>query len=330
MGSAFPRQYHLVLPANITNLLTLARDEPSCRRTLDLPFRHIIAWAYPLANADAAWANGYSPSERATDYRELYDLTRYLLTNYNNSGKTFYLGHWEGDGYLVPWTTNASAVTIQGMIDWLNNRQQAIDDAKAATLYSNVAVYGYAEANRVRDAMLNGPTNNQRVIDSVIPYVTNLDYLSYSSYDAMNLSTADLYATLDYMESKLPGNKAGQVPGERIWIGEYGWGNYSTAAQEPLTRSYLQRLLNYRQGALPFLLFWEIYNNETNQNFCLVDSNGVKVASYYLHQRFINQRAPAGRPVPGEEFTLAHPTLSLPPSSAPCSTPRYPRPWLWR
>ena len=33
----------------------------------------------------------------------------------------------------------------------------------------------------------------------VIPYVTNLDYLSYSSYDAQKLSAANLYATLNYM-----------------------------------------------------------------------------------------------------------------------------------
>ena len=58
-----------------------------------------------------------------------------------------------------------------------------MDDAKSASVYSNVNVFYYAEANRVRDAMLNGPNNNVRMINDVIPYVTNLDYLSYSSYD---------------------------------------------------------------------------------------------------------------------------------------------------
>ncbi len=146
----------------------------------------------------------------------------------------------------------------------------------------------YAEANRVRDAMLNGPANNQRVINYVIPYVTNLDYLSYSSYDAMDLAASDLYATLDYMESKLPTNKVSAIPGQRIWIGEYGWGGFDSDQQEPLTRAYIQRLLNYGPKDLPYILFWEIYNNETNRNFWLIDSNNVKVASYYLHHRFIN------------------------------------------
>jgi len=32
----------------------------------------------------------------------------------------------------------------------------------------------------------------------------------------------------------------------------------------------------------------EIYNNETDRAYWLIDSNGVKVPSYDLHQHFIN------------------------------------------
>lgn len=288
LGSDFSKQYHINLPSNVTNLLTLARDEPSCHQMLDMPFRHFVLWAYPFGNS---WPfDGYSASEAADDYKEMFDLTCYFLTNYNNSGKTFYLGHWEGDWYLLPnynTSTNPSPIAIEGMINWLNNRQKAIDDAKKAVQYTNVNVFGYAEVVRVLDA-LSGNTNiNQRMINKVIPYVTNLDYLSYSSYDVMNASAATLDSDLNFIESNLPTNKASVVPGQRIWIGEYGWGgSYSTAAQEPLTRAYIQRLLAW--GPLRFILFWEIYDNETNKNYCLIDSNNVKVASYYLHQRFIN------------------------------------------
>src|SRR5207248_4051008 len=115
--------YRYSLVPGITNLLTLSRDDPSCRRVLDMPFRNIIAWAYPISNGDAPFTDGnYSPIEQANDYRELYDLTRYFLTNYNNSGKTFYLGHWEGDGYLDVnnWSTNPGPAVLQAMIDWEN------------------------------------------------------------------------------------------------------------------------------------------------------------------------------------------------------------------
>ncbi len=260
-----------------------------------MPFRHLIVWAYPLANSADWWGGGYNAAKGAKDYKEMYDLTCYLLTNYNNSGKTFYLGHWEGDGYLRVnnWKTNPKAAKIQGMIGWLNNRQKAVDDAKAATACTNVYVYNYAECNRVRDAMFNDPTNNWRVINKVVPYITNLDYLSYSSYDAQRLSTSNLYATLDYMESMLPTDKASVVPGERIWIGEYGWGGNTVEAQEPFNRAYIQRLLNWNHNGrcLPFILFWEMYGNYNEggkTNFCLVDSTNTKVPSWYLHNYFIN------------------------------------------
>jgi hypothetical protein len=298
MGANFPGKYNTNLAPSVTNLMTLARNEPNCRTVLDMPFRRIIAWTYPLSNPDAPFQNGnYTATEAANDYREMYDLTRYLLTNYNNSGKTFYLGHWEGDGYLSVnnWSTNPPPAEIPAMVAWLNNRQKAIDDAKAATTFSNVNVFGYSEVNRVRDAMNNGTNNNVRSINYVIPYVTNLDYVSYSSYDAQNLSTANLYATLDYIEAHIPTNKAAVIPGERLWIGEYGWGKSQTSdQQEPTTRAYIQRLLNYPNHALPFILFWEMYDNEllsdgSDAFFCLIDTNNVKVPCWYLHNRFINQ-----------------------------------------
>ncbi|MDE3066326.1 MAG: DUF2341 domain-containing protein [Verrucomicrobiota bacterium] len=326
-------QRGVTLTPNITNLLTLARDEPSYRKVFDMPFRHYIIWAYPFANSDDWWGSGYNATQGAKDYGEMYDLTRYLLTNYNNSGKTFYLGHWEGDGYLKvnDWTTNPSPATIQGMIGWLNNRQQAVDDAKRDTVFTNVNVFNYTEANRVRDAMLDGPTNNQRVINYVVPYVTNLDYLSYSSYDAEDLSASDLHATLYYMQSMLPANKAGSVPGERIWIGEYGHGGWSTDSQEPFNRGYIQRLLNwnYNGQVVPFILYWEMYDNEAGKNFCLIDSNNVKTASWYLQNYFINDarlrvaqfKETHGRlPTDTEFVSLVSPLLDQPlPAPVPLS-----------
>ena len=245
------------------------RDEPSCRRVFDMPFRHYIAWTYPVGSS--WWPfDGYSSNERSIDYTQFYDLTCYLLTNYNHSGKTFYFGHWEGDGYLNAngWSTNPSPTAVQGFIDCLNNRQKAIDDAKASISHSNVDVFCYAEVNRVRDAMLNGPTNNIRMVNAVVPNVTNLDYVSYSAYDAQKLSTDNLYTTLDYLEAHLPTNKTSVIPGERVWIGEYGYANSgdTPAQQEPKTRGFMQRLINYGRQAIPFILFWEVYDNETNSD----------------------------------------------------------------
>ncbi|HTL55485.1 MAG TPA: hypothetical protein VL361_07385 [Candidatus Limnocylindrales bacterium] len=289
LGKEAERQSRVSLGPNITNLITLVRDEPSYHRVLDMPFQHFVMWAYPFGNS---WPfDGYSARERADDYRELYDLTCYLLTNYNNSGKTFYLGHWEGDWYLLPnynTSTNPSPVAIRGMIDWLNNRQKAVDDAKLATTHSGVEVFNYAEVNRVLDAMSGNTNINQRAINMVVPYVTKLDCISYSSYDVMDANATTLKSALDYMQTMLPTNKASVVQGGRLWIGEYAWGSLDNIIQEQNSRAYLQRLLSWNPGPR-FILFWEVYNNETNRAFWLIDSNNIKVASYFLHQRFINK-----------------------------------------
>jgi hypothetical protein len=323
LGKGMSGQYPgVTIPGNVTNLLTLVRDEPSTRRVLDLPFRHLLLWSYCFsASGDAAFTDGFSSTERAKEYAEMFAFSRYLLTNYNSSGKSFYLGHWEGDWYLLPGyntSVNPSPTAIQGMIDWLNTRQQAVDDAMRTTPHTNVAVYHYTEVNRVRDAMFNGPTNNQRLVNRVLPYLTNLDFVSWSSYDGMNLPTSELHATLDYIEAHLPTNKAPAIAGRRVWIGEYGWGGSNTSEQqEPPTRAYFQKLLPWSPR---FILFWEMYDNE-NKAYWLIDSSGNKTPCWHLHQRFINRarlltarfrEANARLPSDAEFAALLTPLLSQP------------------
>lgn len=290
LGKGLSGQYPGVsVPASATSLATLARNEPSCRRVLDMPFRHFLIWSYCFSAAgDASWNDGFSSSERQKEYAEIYEFTRHLLTTYNGSGKSFYLGHWEGDWYLLPGyntAINPSTTAIQGMIAWLNARQQAVDDAMRDVPHTNVSVFHYTEVNRVRDAMVNASTNNQRLVNAVLPAVTNLDFVSWSSYDGMNLDKTTLNATLDYIQARLSTNKASVIPGRRVIIGEYGWGGSNTSAeQEPLTRQYLVKLL---QWSPRFILFWEMYDNESKA-YWLIDSTGAKTPCYDLHQRFAN------------------------------------------
>jgi len=281
--------YGITLPGSVYDLATLAKNEPSYHHVFDLPFHHYVLWTYCFSSSsDAYWKGGISASQRQNEYNEIYAFATYLLTNYNNSGKSFYLGHWEGDWYLLPnynATVNPSAQAIAGMIDWLNIRQQAVDDAMRNNPHANVSVYVYTEANRVRDAMLNNASSNQRVINLVVPGVTNLDFVSWSSYDGMDLPAGDLWATLNYMESHLSTNKAAAIPGRRVLVSEYGWGGTQDSnAQEPLTRAYLQKLLPWSPR---FILFWQLYDNESKA-YWLIDSNHLKTPCYYLHQNLAN------------------------------------------
>ncbi len=112
----------------------------------------------------------------------------------------------DGHAQAQPLTKQRHPTAIQGMRDWLNTRQQAVDDARRETPHTNVNVYAYAEVNRVRDAMLNGPDNNQRLVNQVLPAVTNLDFVSWSAYDGQDLDPEELHRTLDYIESHLATN----------------------------------------------------------------------------------------------------------------------------
>ena len=140
IASGYWGKYGIPQNSSITSLKGLVSAEPSCRQVFDMPFRNYVLWATAFSTALPDWKNGYtSTSDQNNDYREFYDLTRYLLTNYNNSGKSFFLGHWEGDGYLnvtvngVAWATNPPPQWTSGFAAYLNNRQKAIDDAKAST-----------------------------------------------------------------------------------------------------------------------------------------------------------------------------------------------------
>ena len=153
--------------------------------------------------------------------------------------------------------------------------------------HTNVAVFVYTEVNRVRDAMINGSGSNQRLVNQVLPAVTNLDFVSWSAYDGQDLPASELTRTLNYIESQLSTNKSAAIPGKRVFVGEYGWGgSLSSTAQEPRTRAYVQRLLEW---GTPFVLFWEIYNNEAGKSFWLIDSSGRRTPCYDFHQRFANR-----------------------------------------
>ncbi len=296
----------------IGSLTDLARDEPSHRRVLEMPFAYYVIWTYPFAKGN--WHKGFAPADQAAEYRELHDFACYLLKTYNHSGKTFLLGHWEGDWSLrgTGNTADEARVTpaaLQGMIDWLNVRQRAIDDAKRDTPHAGVGVYQYTEVNLVRLAMQGRKT----VCNDVLPK-TAVDFVSYSSYDTQS-DPEGLRAALDYIAARLP-PKAG-LTGRRVFIGEYGYAadRFPPARQDEMSRRTIRAALAW---GCPLILYWEMYNNEIDKQgrqrgFWLIDDKGVKQPIHRTHERFyawarqyvaeFSRRA--GRKPSADEFSAA-------------------------
>lgn len=286
------RKQYPDLPADpkIRSLADLARLEPSYRTVLGMPFSHILLWTYPF---DAGWwADGLSDDEREKTYRQHYDLTAYLLRTFNGSGKTFYLGHWEGDWHLHPGydpSKDPSDVMIRGMAEWLNARQKAIEDARRDVPHRNVAVYGYTEVNLVQKAMKGGKT----LTNDVLP-LTSVDFVSYSSYDSLTNDPATvgdrLKAALQHIENRLPPKRG--IEGKRVFIGEYGFPKqyHTPENQEKLSRAVCRAALEW---GCRFALYWEMYCNEkiegVHRGFWLIDDRGEKQPVYHMHARYYRE-----------------------------------------
>jgi hypothetical protein len=267
---------------NVKTLADMAERDPATRAVLDMPFSDYILWAYSNDSKD----DPFNPANLAGDYQQLHALAKDLLTRYRGSGKTFYLGNWEGDWHLLHTDPNyvPSQAEVQRMIDWVNTRQRAVDDAKREVPPQGVNVFYYLEVNRVEDAM----AGKIRVTNAVLPR-TPVDYVSYSSYDAIHGDIeTDLPRALNYIESKLP-LKPG-VPGKRVFIGEYGFASvsYGPVQQDALSRRVMRAGLDW---GCPFVLYWEMYNNEikdgVQQGYWLIDNHGVRQPLYFTQQRFL-------------------------------------------
>jgi hypothetical protein len=265
------------------SLAERAERDRDVQTVLHLPFAHYFLWASPLS---APYGDGtaFDPARLESQRREIYDLTSYLLEAFNGSGKTFYLGNWEGDWLLtgVDPKKVPDERTVQNMIAWGKTRQQAVDDARRDTPHQNVAVYHYIEVNRVRDAK----EGKVRVTNKVLPE-TNPDFVSYSAYDAQGPQVEKaLPELLDYIQSQLK-PKPG-LPEKRVFIGEYGLpatrkDSGGPAAQDLVVRRVLRTALRWE---CPFVLYWQMYDNE-KAGFWLIDNKNAKQPAYFTHASFL-------------------------------------------
>ncbi|MDR2774699.1 MAG: hypothetical protein LBC19_08165 [Tannerella sp.] len=201
----------------------------------------------------------------------------------------FYIGHWEGDWLLLGSFSftqeRIDPVRIQGMIDWYNIRQKAIDDAVNATV-SDTEVFQCLELNRVIPAMEN---RFDQVVNKVLPYV-DVDYVSYSSWESTNGGYEyqelknTLFNTLDYIEKNMKAKE--RLKGKRVFIGEYGFPQYDY----PGKQAYCS--LNVMKAGIewgcPFILYWEMYDNE-GRGYHMIDKNNVEQPVYKVHQAFYEE-----------------------------------------
>lgn len=258
-----------------------ASDSKGLETALSLPFSHYFLWF----RSGYLWRDGFDEKEKAEEYRQTFAFAQKILNDPRLSGKKVFLGHWEGDWYLVPEgkaDSEASDTAIQGMIEWLNIRQKAIEEAKKSHPKSQVALYHYAEVNRVRDAMVE---KKRRMVTHVLPYV-DVDYVSYSAYDVQQEGQKTINDTLDFIQSKL--RKASRSQEKRVFIGEFGiWLEQAGSEQNQvkMNKDFVRKFVGWGS---PFMLYWSMYNTAKNKNigrsFGLINEKNIKTEFYHSLQ----------------------------------------------
>ncbi|MFZ4766640.1 MAG: hypothetical protein ACOYMN_16935, partial [Roseimicrobium sp.] len=265
-------------------LAEVASKEPTHRAVLDMPFRDFFLWAYPFTTHGAA--GQFPPAERALEYREMYDLACHLLRTYSGTGKSFYLGHWEGDWHLRPHFDPKQPIPpdyAANFIAWLKVRQQALDAAKRDTPHERVWLWHYTEVNLVQPFLAGGSC----LTNDILPQV-DIDYVSYSAYDSLQGEIRkDLPAALNYIEAQLRPKPS--IPGKRVFIGEYGFPARRYSPEEQ-NRKSIETMIAGIEWGCPFVLYWELYDNEGTAaqpgGFWLINDRNEKQPVWHTHRRF--------------------------------------------
>lgn len=280
---------------SVRSTVDLLKNEKEYQKIFDMDFKYVFMWVHTLTGIK--WGKPMSSPDKLAIYKEIYELTEYLLTEYNGTGKTFMIGNWEGD-----WLLHGSGKRnidpgdekIEAMKQWFQIRQAAIDDAKRKVAHDGVEVFYYVEVNLAKKGM-----KGERCITESILADVNPDLVSYSSYestknhpnyDSLKNTVAPL---MDYMESKL--QPKDNIPFERrVFIGEYGTQvskKNTVEDQSNQTKEIMQLALELN---LPFALHWEFYNNEyaedgRSKGMSMISEEGEFKPVYYLHKNYYEQ-----------------------------------------
>jgi hypothetical protein len=278
------------------DIMQVIEQIPDYEQIFNMDFKYFFFWIHTATGVK--WKKGISKKEEIELYEEMFNFTKYLLEKYNDTGKTFMIGNWEGD-WLLHGEGNRdktpSKETVENMTKWFQIRQRAIEDAKIKTTSVNVNVFHYIEVNLA----VKGMEGKTCITKDILPNV-DVDFVSYSSYESSKkkdyqTNRESLTKVLNYIESQLK-PKEGLPFKRRVFIGEYGGHAFDDKPQTHLkqfdnVKDIMQIAL---EEDLPFALHWQLYNNEytkdgKSKNMSLINEDGQKRPMYYLHQNYYMQ-----------------------------------------
>lgn len=288
------------------------------------PFSTYVLVAYSFVEGDYNhyFRDGVSDQQYAQEANTFYRLTKYLLEEYRNTEKEFIFQHWQGDwAILDPEEVESIAahdiqsddpepdqVAIDGMIRWLNARQEGIERARRE-VDSDAKVFGACEVNLVLRAM----RGQKRIIDAVVPE-TNVDLVSHNIYRSMfrgfvppNPNNPDvdaltppkhrnlIRASLDYVQERAPEPSAYVTeslvdPTKNVFVGEYGF----PATKHPGEKARISRLATdvALEWGARWLLYWQLYDDPKHGHWLIRDDNTTTPTYEYMNRLIEANREP--------------------------------------
>lgn len=261
----------------ITSLVQAA-ELPCFKEVFAKPFTTFVLMTFAPGREIHYFTKGMTAEDEAHERDAYYAFTKYLLTTYRGTGKTFVFQNWEGDWVLTPppldMDKKPDPVAVDGMIKWLNARQDGVTRARNEVGMDGVRVFHAAEVNLVEKAQLGHPT----VTNDVLPF-THCDLYSYSAYDTMGQSEAKYRSALTYLAEKAPDSAA--FGAKNVYIGEFGWPESLVSEEQRLNmiRYSVETALEF--GA-PYILFWEMYCDGPKAGATAPYDNGEMVGNWLI------------------------------------------------
>ena len=243
-------------------------DRPDFKAILSDPqFKTVIITAYDGVSLHDCVTKSYldpafyTPANAEKIKQEYTDFANYLK---QFSGKTFIIGNWESDNDADCGSTynvtggSLSCPTISnslaGLAAWFSLRHAGIHAAGASNVFDDIE---FNSVNALHDKGLPS------VLRDVIPQESS-DYISYSSYESINVSPDQLAQDIDTIR--------GIAPGKPLIIGEFGYkvGDFGNAAA---TAARLQQVVNVIQNKnIPYGIVWNLLDFPTG--FGIYDTSG--------------------------------------------------------
>ena len=272
--------WHSDWPKGVPDPVSLAKT-PYFETVFKLPFHTYVLETAEFGMKKNFWQKGLSEADRRKVHQQMLDLTRYLLTRYRGTGKTFVLQNWEADNVMKFALKDADPSTwdmaYQGMGDWINTRQAAIEQGRRECGSDGVRVLHAFEVNFV--PALADVTAGRRyvkgkplVVDTIVPK-TRCDLYSLSSWETWSPGTEDsLYERLRYLASKAPHD--GIFGDDNLMLGEFGaqedafekpGRNYPVYVGDPSGAAFyaLHRMVNAALRAkVRYMIHWQLYDND--------------------------------------------------------------------